>query len=231
MVIGDPYVIAVIFENIREWNGDKNYTNGLLAFSMDGILFPGEALNATLRPELKKLSTKLEAIPQNDELYGLEKSICFAKLYEMIYPSDWDEEEKTEYNISKNDSLYILKADLIIEKIRKVEYEIYFPLLSNNLTQLNLSVCKDTKIDISIPFEIPIGQIDKYNKSSKLYNSICVTSTSEDGTDEPYKDRQDNYKKNNSLKVCEEDCDFIDYDFKNQKAVCSCFKKLNIPAI
>ena len=100
MVIGDPYVIAVIFENIREWNGDKNYTNGILEFSMDGILFPGEALNATLRPELKKLSTKLEAIPQNDELYGLEKSICFANLYEMIYPSDWDEEEKTEYNIS-----------------------------------------------------------------------------------------------------------------------------------
>ena len=51
------------------------------------------------------------------------------------------------YYISKNDSLYILKADLIIEKIRKVEYEIYFPLLSNNLTQLNLSVCKDTKTD------------------------------------------------------------------------------------
>ena len=148
-----------------------------------------------------------------------------------IYLGECENELKTEYNISKNDSLYILKADLIIEKIRKVEYEIYFPLLSNNLTQLNLSVCKDTKIDISIPFEIPIGQIDKYNRSSKLYNSICVTSTSEDGTDEPYKDRQDNYKKNNSLKVCEEDCDFIDYDFKNQKALCSCFKKLNIPAI
>ena len=102
--------------------------------------------------------------------------------------------------------------DLIIEQIYIVEYEVYYPFLSNNATILNLSICKDMKIDILIPFEIPKGQIDKYNKSSGLYNSICVTSTSEDGADEPYKDRQNNYKMNNSLKVCEEDCDFNDYD-------------------
>ena len=105
-----------------------------------------------------------------------------------------------------------MKIDLIIEQIHKVEYEVYYPFIPNNVTQLNLSVCKGMKIDISIPFNIPEGQIDKYNKSSKLYNSICYTSTSEDGTDEPYKDRQNNYKKNNNLKVCEEDCDFNDYD-------------------
>ena len=87
------------------------------------------------------------------------------------------------------------------------------------------------KIDISIPFEIPKGQKDKYNKSSALYNSICITSTSEDGTDEPYKDRQNNYKMNNSLKVCEEDCDFNDYDNKNKKALCSCSAKIKLPAI
>ena len=101
MVIGDPYVIAVIFENIREWNDDYNYTNGILAFSMDGILFPGEALNATLGRELDDLPKKLEAIPQNDEVYGLEKSVCFAKLYEMIYPEDWcNEDGYPEYDIT-----------------------------------------------------------------------------------------------------------------------------------
>ena len=142
-----------------------------------------------------------------------------------------EKELKEKYNISKNDSLYILKVDLIIEKIHRVEYEVYYPFLANNLTQLNLSVCKDIKIDILIPFEIPNGQIDKYNKSSELYNSICITSTSEDGADEPYKDRQNNYKKNNSLKVCEEDCEFNDYDINNQRALCSCFTKIKLPTI
>ena len=135
------------------------------------------------------------------------------------------------HNISLNDSLYIFKVDLILEHIHKVEYEVYYPFLPYNLTLFNLSDCKNIKIDISIPFEIPKGQINKYNKSSELYNSICVTSTSEAGTDEPYKDRQNNYKMNDSLKVCEEDCDFNDYDINNKKALCSCFTKIKFPAI
>ena len=138
---------------------------------------------------------------------------------------------KDEYNISKNDSLYILKVDLEIDKIHKVEYEVYYPFFTNNLTQLNMSICEDIKIDISIPFEIPKEEVCKYNISSECYNSICYTSTSKDGTDEPYKDRQDNYKKNNSLKVCEEYCEFIEYDDKNQKAICSCFTKIKLPMI
>ena len=36
---------------------------------------------------------------------------------------------------------------------------------------------------------------------------------------------------NNSLKVCEEDCDFADYDIINKKALCSCSTKINLPLI
>ena len=122
MVIGNPYVIAVIYEYIKEWNGDSGFSNGVLAFSMDGILFPGEALNAMLGRELEELSEKLEAIPQNDELYGLEKSICFAKLYEMIYPEDWwNEDGEPEYNISPTtflDDDYMIFAVGSGEKVR-----------------------------------------------------------------------------------------------------------------
>ena len=78
-----------------------------------------------------------------------------------IYIGKCEDKLKQEYNISKNDSLYILKVDFIIEKIHKVEYEVYYPFFPNNLTQLNLSVCKDIKIDISIPFDIPKNQICK----------------------------------------------------------------------
>lgn len=121
MVIGDPYVIAVIYDYVKEWNGDSGFTNGILAFSMDGILFPGEALNAMLGRELKELSEKLEAIPQNNEVYELEKCICFAKLYDMIYPDDWDEDGKAEYNISPTsflDDNYLIFAVGSGDKVR-----------------------------------------------------------------------------------------------------------------
>ena len=72
---------------------------------------------------------------------------------------------KEKYNISLNDSLYIFKIDILFD-ILKIEYEVYYPFTINNLTKLDLSVCKDTKIDISIPVDIPINDINKYNKSS-----------------------------------------------------------------
>ena len=58
-------------------------------------------------------------------------------------------------------------------KIPKVEYEVYHPLDNNNeLTKLNLTLCKDTKIEISIPIKIN-GALDIYNPKSDYYNDIC----------------------------------------------------------
>ena len=137
---------------------------------------------------------------------------------------------KQKYNISKNDSLYILKMDVLVEHIIKIEYEVYYNFSYNNYTKLDLDVCKDIKIDISIPKDIPFNKIDKYNKSSGFYNDICYTLTSESGTDKSLKDRKDEYKKNN-LSVCEEDCDFTQYNNSAKKAICSCNIKANLPAI
>ena len=86
---------------------------------------------------------------------------------------------KDEYNISKNDSLYILQ--IILEeqgmKIPKVEYEVYYPLYNNDtLTKLNLTLCKGTKIEISIPVKID-GPFDLYNPKSGYYNDICYIVT------------------------------------------------------
>ena len=137
---------------------------------------------------------------------------------------------KEYYNISKNESLYILKVDVLVDYIRKVEYDVYYPFTSNNFTKLNLTICKDIKIDISIPASIPINELDKYNKSSPLYNDICYTLTSESGTDKILKDRQDDFA-NNNLSVCEEDCEFTEYDYKIKKALCSCYTKIKLPYI
>ena len=137
---------------------------------------------------------------------------------------------KEEYNISINDSLYILKIDYFIENKLKIEYEVYYNFSSNNLTKLNLTVCKGIKIDISIPKDIPIDELDKYNKSSGFYNDICYTLTTSSGTDETLKDRQNDYK-NNNLSICEEDCDFTKYNQETKKVICSCDTKIELPII
>ena len=135
------------------------------------------------------------------------------------------------YNISDNASLYILKIDKKEDgmKIPKIEYEIFYPLYDNNLIKLNLSICKDTRIDITIPICIN-DTIDKYNASSNYYNNICSTTTSNSGTDISLSDRKNNFKENN-MTLCEEDCYLVKYNYTTEKADCSCLVKVNLPFI
>ena len=86
------------------------------------------------------------------------------------------------------------------------------------------------KIDISFPVDISINDIDKYNKSSGLYNDICYTLTTDSNTDITLKDRQNEYIEN-SLSICEEDCEFSEYDEDTKRAICSCDTKLEMSLI
>ena len=138
---------------------------------------------------------------------------------------------KINYNISSNNSLYIIKLDINEEgmKIPKIEYEVYYPLINNDLTKLNLEICNNTKIIISIPVSIK-EDINKYNPSSDYFNDICSKDTSKSGTDIILSDRK-NIFINDNMSLCEEDCDLIDYDYENKKVKCSCITKVNIPLI
>ena len=63
---------------------------------------------------------------------------------------------KNVYNISNESNLYILKIDK--EQKDKlypsIEYEVFYPLNDGEMEILNLSYCKSTDIEISIPIEI-----------------------------------------------------------------------------
>ena len=140
---------------------------------------------------------------------------------------------KEKFNISKNNSLYLLKVDAYFDYLNfpKIEYEVYHKFSQNGLLEkLDLSVCKNIKIEIEIPINITINELDKYNMSSDLYNDICYTFTSESGTDKPLKDRQNEFI-NNNMSVCEENCDFYEYDNFAKRVKCSCFTKINFPLI
>ena len=138
---------------------------------------------------------------------------------------------KLKYNISENDTLFIFKIDYQENgmKIPKIEYELYYPLYSENLILLNLSICENIRTYLSIPVSIN-GNIDMYNSSSSYYNDFCYKITTESGTDISLKDRKNNFI-NNNLTLCEENCDLIEYNYTIKKAKCSCLIKISLPFI
>ena len=127
---------------------------------------------------------------------------------------------KTKYNISKNESLYILQIIYkeIGMKIPKVEYEIYYPLYNNskmNLTKLDLTLCQGTKIGISISVSIN-DTLDKHNPHSDYYNNVCSKTPSGINYDITLKDRRKEFV-NNNMSLCEENCELIDYNYTTKK--------------
>ena len=130
-----------------------------------------------------------------------------------------EERLKYAYNITKNESLYLLRIDTEQDgmKTSSFNYELYFPNNSNNLEQLNLSICQDIKIDIIIQINLT-ENLDKYNLKSGYYNDICYTADSDYGTDIILSDRKKEYFDNN-YSICEINCDFVSKNIKIDKNV------------
>jgi len=126
------------------------------------------------------------------------------------------------YNISDNETLYMKKIDVKQEKIKipKIVYDVYYKFSGINLKKLNLSICENTKISLSIPIVIT-ENIDKLNSSSGYFNDKCYSSTSDIGTDISLNDRKKEFIEGNKT-VCQEYCDFSEYNSITQKANCSC---------
>ena len=88
--------------------------------------------------------------------------------------------------------------------IPKIQYEIYD---SKEKKKLDLIICKNEKIDLSIPVLINENNLFKYNLSNEYYEVICYPYTSNRGTDFILNDRKKEFMKNN-MSVCESKCKF-----------------------
>ena len=136
---------------------------------------------------------------------------------------------KQKYGIDPNDSLIILKIDYFMEglMIPIIGYEVFHP---KNKSKLNLDYCKDFLINYNIPVSINEDEISKHDPNSEYYNDECSTSTSEDGTDMTLIDRQKEYNDNN-MSLCENKCNFTEYNTSSKKSVCMCEIKSKIYSI
>ena len=151
---------------------------------------------------------------QNNNLYYNISSIDFSECEKRL---------RLQNSINDNVTLLILKVDFLIEYllIPIIEYEVYN---SKTKEKLNLNICKDEKVKIYIPASIDESNLFKYNLSSEYYNDICYNYTTEYKTDIILQDRRNEYIDNN-MSLCEKNCEFINYDFKEKKVECDCFTK------
>ena len=129
---------------------------------------------------------------------------------------------REKYKINDNEVLYMKKIDIKQEgmKIPKIDFDVFYKTSKGNLEKLDLSICEKSKISLLMPV-ILNESLDKLNSSSGYYNDICYIATSDDGTDISLKDRKKEYIEGNKT-VCQDNCVFSEYDYKTNKAKCSC---------
>ena len=126
------------------------------------------------------------------------------------------------YNISNDTSLYIQKIDVTQEgmQIPKVEFDVYSRLGGKKLQKLNLSICQNDKINIYTNID-SISNLDIINPTSGYYTDVCYPTTSDVGTDIILNDRKKEFVEKNKT-VCQEDCNFVGYNFNTKRVNCSC---------
>ena len=209
--------------NCKINNKDENEINKMIELIKNEIL--KESMNSLIY-NIFNDDKKDYYIQENNIVYQLTSSdnqnnnnysnISTLKL------GDCEKELKRYYNISDNDPLLIFKMDLIeSNEPPKVEYEIYNYKMKK---KLNLNICENISIEIDIPISINEDELFKYNLSSDYYKDRCFPYTTEKGTDIILTDRKNEYFQNN-MSICEENCQFNDYDPKNKKAKCKCHVK------
>ena len=124
------------------------------------------------------------------------------------------------YDINRTLPLIIFKIDYYSSDtlIPIVGYEIYHPI---NKSRLDLSYCKEILIKLNIPTSIDENNLYKYDPNSGFYTDDCYSYTTEDGTDIILNDKKQEFKDNN-LSLCQNNCEYIEYNKNNKQSSCEC---------
>ena len=157
---------------------------------------------------------------QNNKKYENTSLMIFTKCEKKL---------KSYYDILDNETLIIFKIDVYEEGLLMpiVEYEIYHP---KNYTRLDLSICNEFNVNISVPVSVDENNLYKYIQASNYYNDKCFPYTSINETDVTLKDRQNEYI-NYNLTICENNCILIGYNNYLKYSSCECKIKNEINII
>ena len=133
--------------------------------------------------------------------------------------------------------LIIIKVDIKRDDSisTQVEYEVFNPY---TLEKLNLSLCENEKINVYPPIILDQRIIDLYKNlkaqgyelfksNDKFYNDICSPYNSLNNTDVILNDRKNDYYISN-ISLCEENCEYEDFNTDTLKANCKCTIKKEV---
>ena len=136
---------------------------------------------------------------------------------------------KETYHINDSLSLIIFKIDYKSPDTLMpiVGYEVYHPL---NFSKLDLSYCDNTTIILSTPVTIDENKLYQHDPNSEYYTDDCSSFTTDNGTDILLTDRKKEYI-NNNLSLCENNCNYKEYDPDFKQSICDCKVKNNMDYI
>ena len=100
MTVGNPYVFSITWEIVDKWNEDTSFNNGLLFMSVNGVQIPQKVTTTTLNTEMHHLLEKLKKPIENEELFFMEKEEAFARLYQITYPANMEQDNDYSYSIT-----------------------------------------------------------------------------------------------------------------------------------
>ena len=185
----------------------------------------------------KKINKTSEIIKGDNVIFQMttteeQKNNIKNILYCNISSIDLNECEdilKEKYKI--NEPLIIIKVDIKRNDTvsTQIEYEVYNP---SNLEKLNLSICESAKINIYPPIDLDSNILrlvkhlkeqgyDLFESSDKFYNDICSSFNSFNKTDVLLNDRKNDFYIEN-ITLCEENCEYEEFDIELLKAKCQC---------
>ena len=124
------------------------------------------------------------------------------------------------------DYLSVLKTDIIFNNATIVKYELFNP---KKQEKIDLSICKEDKIEIFVPVKLNNEFISNYykliekghdilNKYDLFYNDICTQFTSKYDTDLNLYDRKIEYYNN----FCQLGCEYKKIYLNEKKVQCEC---------
>jgi len=236
---------TIIENNICNNSCDAiNFLNNICKINNNDIDCEDDIINKIRKAILDGLFDSLieeDIIKNNKDLYTENHNIIYqlTSTYNQnkneyiniskVNLGECEQKLKSHYQIEDEGPLIMFKIEYYQEGllIPIIEYEVY------NIKEkkiLNLTVCENETIQISISVDIDEEYLFKYNISSNYYNDICFPFTTEYKTDIILSDRRNEYI-NNNMSLCESNCEFTGYNFNKKEAICECNVKIKLPLI